>query len=72
MKKKAVIIALVLAAIILLFPVRIQYKDGGSVEYRSLTYSVTHYHRISLDNPQGFDTGWKIKVFGLTVRDDIK
>lgn len=74
MKKKAIItIALILAAaVILLFPVRLLYKDGGSVEYRSLTYSITRYHRLSHEAAQGFETGWRIKFFGITLRDDLR
>ena len=28
----------------MLIPARIQYKDGGTVEYRAFLYSVKHWH----------------------------
>lgn len=64
-----VIIAVVLA--ILLIPCRIQYDDGGSVEYKALTYSITKYHCLApIESGRGFDEGWKIELFGITLRDD--
>ncbi len=72
MKRKiaiAVIIAVVLA--ILLFPVRIAYKDGGSVEYKAIVYSVTRYHRLPPPGSEDYLEGWKIELFGVTLRDDL-
>lgn len=42
--KKAIIIVLILVALILLFPIRGQFKDGGSVEYRAILYTVYDVH----------------------------
>lgn len=42
--KKAIIIILILVALILLFPIRGQFKDGGSVEYRAILYTVYDVH----------------------------
>ena len=44
--KKAVIIVLILAALILLFPVRQQAKDGGSVLYNAILYDVYKVHSL--------------------------
>ena len=48
MKKKAIIIICILACIILLFPVKQQFKDGGSIQYKAILYSVTKVHRLAL------------------------
>lgn len=65
MKRKiAVAVIIVIALAILLVPCRIQYKDGGSVEYKAITYSVTKYRRRET-------RGWKIELFGITLRDDL-
>lgn len=72
MKRKiaiAVIIAVVLA--ILLFPIRIVYKDGGSIKYKALIYSVTKYHRLPPLGAEDYLEGWKIELFGITLRDDL-
>ncbi len=72
MKRKIAIAVIIAAAlVILLFPTRIAYKDGGSVEYRAITYSVTKYHRISPYGRVAFLEGWKIEIFGITLRDDL-
>ncbi len=72
MKRKiaiAVIIAVALA--ILLFPIRLAYKDGGSVEYKAIVYSVTRYHRLPPPEIEDYLEGWKIEIFGVTLRDDL-
>ena len=47
MKRKIVIAVIIVVALAILFtPARIQLRDGGSVEYKALTYSVTKYHRL--------------------------
>lgn len=71
MKRKIVIAVIVIALAILLFPIRIAYKDGGSVEYKAIIYSVTKYHRISPYGRVAFLEGWKIELFGFTLRDDL-
>ncbi|NLO09789.1 MAG: hypothetical protein GX129_07980 [Clostridiales bacterium] len=65
MKKKLLRIAIIIIAIILLLPIPIRYKDGGTVEYKAILYSVTDYH--SLNGVDGYDTGIEIKVFGITI-----
>lgn len=67
-KVKTIIIALL--AVILLFPMKLYYKDGGSVEYRAILYSVTRYHRLA-ENMDGYLEGWKVTVLGITLHDDI-
>ncbi len=65
----AVIIAVVLA--ILLIPVPNHIKDGGSVEYKALIYSVTKYHRLPPLGSEDYLEGWKIEILGFTLRDDL-
>lgn len=66
MKRKIAVAVIIVAALaILLVPVRLQYRDGGSVEYKAITYSVTKYRR--------HDTrGWRIEILGITLRDDLE
>lgn len=63
-KKKAIIIAAAVILIITLFPIALRYKDGGSVEYKSLTYSVWNYH--TLDGLRGIE----VRILGLTIFDN--
>lgn len=54
--------------IILLMPYRrISLKDGGTVIYRAIFYSVTDYHSMRIDE---LVTGIEVKVLGITVYDN--
>ena len=64
MKKKIIrITIIIIIALILLFPLR--YKDGGTVKYQAVLYSITDYH--ALRGVDGYDTGIEIKILGITV-----
>ena len=70
MKKKAIfIIAAILIMAILLAPVRMRLKDGGSVRYKSLVYEVTKIHRLTpaADGVKPYIDGLEVKIFGMTV-----
>lgn len=66
MKRKIVIAVIIVVALAILFtPARIQLRDGGSVVYKAITYSVTKY--------RNYETRvWKIVIFGITLRDDLE
>ena len=70
MKKKNIcLIFVVILLIIMLIPIPGKLKDGGSIEYNAILYSVTKYHKINPESTKGYDDGWKIKIVGLTVYD---
>lgn len=53
MKKKSIIILVVaVLLIVLLFPLKLSYKDGGTIEYRAVLYGVTHVHRMTEKDPK--------------------
>ena len=62
--KKKVIILICVILVIMLIPVRLQLKDGGTVEYKSILYKVSKVHRL-IDN--GFDIGTEIRILGFKV-----
>lgn len=68
-KKHFIIIAVVVALVILLAPVRINIKDGGSIMYKSLVYEVTQIHQLAMeaDSENPYIDGWEVKLFGITV-----
>lgn len=68
MKKKIIIIACVIL-VIMLIPVRLQLKDGGTVEYKSILYKVSKVHRL-IDN--GYDIGTEIRILGFKVFDNVE
>ena len=57
MKGKAIAIGLILLGFILLLPIPLRYKDGGTVEYRALLYSVYDVHRLAIEPVDGYDDG---------------
>ena len=68
MKKKIVLIVIILIAIILLFPIPMRLKDGGSVEYSALLYKVTKYHRLTpMETESGYIDGIGIKILGVEI-----
>lgn len=68
MKKKKIILIII---ILMLIPIPTKLKDGTSTEYRALLYSITKYHIINQDSIKGYDDGFKIKILGITIYDNI-
>lgn len=63
--KKIIILIGVLLFLIAFFPIRIVYKEGGTVLYKALAYSVTKHHELIED--LGYQTGTTIKILNHTV-----
>ena len=70
MKKKKIILILIII-ILMLIPIPTKLKDGSSTEYKALLYSITKYHIINQDSIKGYDDGFKIKILGITIYDNI-
>ena len=70
MKKKKIILILIII-ILMLIPIPTKLKDGSSTEYKALLYSITKYHIINQDSIKGYDNGFKIKILGITIYDNI-
>ena len=65
---KLIILVCVLLIGLLLFPVRHQYKDGGSVHYDAVAYDVYDMHRISTEGETfGYTVGTIVEIFGFEV-----
>lgn len=72
-KKKRLIrnIIIIIALLVLLFPIKLRYKDGGTVEYKALVYSVTDYH--SIHSAEGeYLVGITVEVFGIEIFDNTR
>lgn len=63
------LIAIIVVLVILLTPVRMNLKDGGSVRYKALVYEVTKIHQLSpeVDGVKPYIDGFEIKILGMTV-----
>ena len=74
MKSGVLMIVSFLLAAVLLIPIPMRLKDGGSVEYRALLYSVTEVHRFNpdMDSAQPFLEGTVIEILGMEVFSDVE
>lgn len=65
-KKNIIIIAIIVVLIILLFPIPNKLKDGGTVEYKALLYTITDYHKITPgENEKEYLEGVKLEIICL-------
>lgn len=70
MKKKTLgIIAIIAVLVIILTPVRMNLKDGGSVRYKSLVYEVTKIHQLTpgVEGVKPYIDGFEVKILGMTI-----
>ena len=73
MKKRDVAIVCILLVIILLIPIPLRLKDGGTVVYKALAYSVSRVHRLaSVKAEKEYEEGIIIKVLGIEVYNNVE
>lgn len=73
MKKKVIAGLCVLLAAVLLFPVTYHLKDGGTVVYKAVLYSVQKVHQLSPpDSERAFLEGTIVELFGVEVFNNVK
>ncbi len=80
MKKKILkVICWILVALVLLVPIPVHYKDGGTVSYNAILYSVTKVHSITSSRYSddgelevGYAIGTRVRVLIFPVYDDVK
>ena len=75
MKKKAIIIVCVLLAIVLLFPIPMRLRDGGTVQYKAILYTVTDVHSLATIEEQEagkeFNEGIIIEILGFEIFNSV-
>ena len=79
MKKKVIIISVIIILVVLLFPIRNQLKDGGSIQYKSLTYEITKIHSLmpeeeteKIGKVKPYNDGYVIKILGIEIYNNVK
>ena len=74
MKKKVMIGISVLLAIVLLVPIPMRLKDGGTVAYRAVLYQIEDIHRLSVvDAPEDeYLEGMIVKILGMEVYNSVE
>lgn len=75
MKKKAIIIVCVLLAIVLLFPIPMRLRDGGTIQYKAILYTVSDVHSLATveDQEAGkeFNEGIIIEILGFEIVNNV-
>lgn len=72
-KKKVIIGLCTLLTIILLIPIPLHLKDGGTVEYKAVLYSVQRVHKFGdVDSEQEYLEGTVVKILGFEVFNNVK
>ena len=74
MKKKAMIGICVLLAIVLLGPIPLRLKDGGTVVYRAVLYQVEDVHRLGAVDTAGDEylEGMIVRILGMEVYNSVE
>ena len=79
MKKKVIIILVAIILLVLLFPIKNQLKDGGTVEYKALVYKVSKVKKlISKEEMERegkikeYDHGIIIEILGFEIYNNVK
>lgn len=69
--KNGVILVLGILLAVLLIPIPMRMKDGGSVEYRAVLYKIVDMHRIDTQSPDGYIDGTVVEILGMEVYRDV-
>ena len=73
MNKQLLAVAAVLLAAVLLFPIPLRKKDGGTVEYKAVLYSVQDVQRINpeINAKEEFIEGTIVEIFGIEIFNNV-
>ena len=74
MKKKVMIGICVLLAIVLLVPIPMRLKDGGTVVHRAVLYQVEDVHRLGAVDTAGDEylEGMIVRILGMEVYNSVE
>lgn len=71
MKKKIILFIVIIIALVLLVPIPFKLRDGGSIEFKALLYTITKYHRLDMESETGVQDGIGIKILGMEVYNNL-
>ena len=74
--KKWITALVIVLAIILLFPLPFRLKDGGTVVYQAVLYSVSDVHSLAtpeeMEAGKEYNEGIIIKILGFEIFNNVK
>ena len=75
-KKRHVIIIVAILSLILLFPIPMHLKDGGTVVYRAMLYKVSDVHSLTsiedMEDGKEYNEGTIIEILGFEIYNSVK
>lgn len=71
MKNKIIILVVVIVLMILLVPIPMYLRNGGTVEYKALTYKISKVHRLTGNLEKEYEDGTIIEILGIKVYDNV-
>ena len=71
MKKKILITVIVIILLVLLVPIPMRLRDGGTIEYKALIYTISKVHRLNHNSKSGYDNGLIIKIFEKEIYNNV-
>lgn len=71
MRKKILIIGIIIILLVLLVPIPRHLKDGGTIEFKAITYKIAKVHRLNDNNENGDDNGIKIEILGKEIFNNV-
>ena len=71
MKKKLLFFIIIIVVLVLLIPIPLRLKDGGSIKYKAILYTIK-YHALDLNSETGYIDGIGIKILGMEIYNNTK
>ena len=71
MKKKLIAAVCILLAVILLVPIPMRLKDGGTVKYQAVLYTVSDVQRLTPSEADGYEDGIIIEILGMQIYNSV-
>lgn len=74
--KKLITIACAILALVLLFPIPMKCRDGGTTEYTAILYKISDVHAIAtkedMEKGKEYYEGIVVEIFGKEVYNNVK
>lgn len=65
---KKVVLVFFILLVVLLIPIKVHYKDGGTTSFHSFSYEIIQYHKlVDGKTPIQYEVGSGVKVFGFEI-----
>ena len=74
MKRKIIIGMCIILSIVLLFPIPYHLKDGGTVEYKAILYSIQKVHRLNpdMESEKEYVEGTIVKILDIELFNNVQ